>query len=406
MNIRKKQQPYVFHPPSYSPLLAPFLGKTTELLMLRGKFNVRQVGIEGADRIAALVKEGHSILVAPNHADHADPFVLDYAGRRWGLPFHYMAAREGFEQNRLIAFALRRSGVFSIDREGADIAAIKTAMKLLQECVYPLIIFPEGEIYHHHERLAPLNEGVATIRLRASENLPHGKRAYIVPTAVRYFYHDDVAATFAPRLDALEERITWKPRPDLGTVERIYRLGSGLLGLKEVEFFGESRPGALVERILNLQTRLIERVEAKHGGPPKDKTIPERVKSLRGKIRKKLFEEAGPPAERNAAALHDDLDTLFLAVQLYSYPGQYLRERPSVHRIAETLLKLEEDVMGSSNYATVRRARVRFGEPIDIHQFLQARSLTAKTAAEPLTEHLAQTIQSMIDAMDADPGGV
>ncbi|MGB0624322.1 MAG: hypothetical protein ACPGLW_05695, partial [Luminiphilus sp.] len=35
--------------------------------------------------------------------------------------------------------------------------------------------------------------------------------------------------------------------------------------------------------------------------------------------------------------LYDDLDTIFVAVQLYSYPGQYLSEDPTHHRIAETL---------------------------------------------------------------------
>ena len=60
-----------------------------------------------------------------------------------------------------------------MDREGADIASIKTAMSILETGRYPLVIFPEGEIYHHHERLDELNEGVATILLRVAKRLSH-----------------------------------------------------------------------------------------------------------------------------------------------------------------------------------------------------------------------------------------
>ena len=333
MNIFKPQKRYVFRPPQYSPLLAPVLSRISEVFLLRRKFNVQHVKTEGAERITDLVKAGHSVLVTPNHADHADPFVLNYIGHRRKLPFHYMAAREGFERSRFNAFVMQRSGVFSVDREGADIAAIKTAIKLLRDGKYPLVIFPEGEIYHHHEQLALVNEGVATIRLRAIENLQDGKQAYLIPTAMRYFYDEAVADTFSRRLTTLEARITWKPRPELDIVDRIYRLGSGLIAIKEVEFLGHGQSGSLVDRIANLQTKLVEQIEAKHAVPKRKTSTPERVKLLRQHIRKKLFDGGTslPPTE--TASIYDDLDTLFLAVQLYSYTGRYLRERPTIHRI-------------------------------------------------------------------------
>ena len=402
MNIFKPQKPYRFRPPKYSPLLEPLFAAYSEIFMLRRKFNVQGVTEEGARQVSELVKAGHSVLVTPNHADHADPFVLNYIGHRWKLPFHYMAAREGFERSRMNALAMQRSGVFSVDREGADIAAIKTAIKLLQGCRYPLVIFPEGEIYHHHEQLALVNEGVATIRLRAVENLPNGKQAYLVPTAMRYFYDESVAKTFTRRLTTLETRITWKPRPELDVVDRIYRLGSGLIAIKEVEFLGHGQPGNLVERIKNLQTKLVEQIEVKHAIQARAASTPERVKFLRQKIRKKIFDggEALPPKE--ITAIYDDLDTLFLAVQLYSYTGEYLREQPSMHRIAESILKLEEDVLGDSEYAVARRAHVRFGQPINIRNFLGEHSLTVKSATAPLTERLAVSIQSMLEAGTSD----
>jgi 1-acyl-sn-glycerol-3-phosphate acyltransferase len=139
------------------------------------RFNIRDIKVRGQEHLVRLVKSGHSVLVAPNHADHADPSLLVQAGRRNGIAFHFMAARECFERGWLHRFALQHSGAFSVDREGADLASIRTAMNILRECRHPLVIFPEGEIYHHHEELDLLNEGVATILLRAAEKLAPGE---------------------------------------------------------------------------------------------------------------------------------------------------------------------------------------------------------------------------------------
>ena len=68
-------------------------------------------------------------------------------------------------------------------------------------------------------------------------------------------------------------------------------------------------------------------------------------------------------------------------------------------RIAETLVKLEEDVIGKADYPVRRAAHARFGEPIDIQNFLEAEGLTAKSGVEPLTHRLWQSIQEMLDEM-------
>lgn len=200
---------------------------------------------------------------------------------------------------------------------------------------------------------------MATILLRSMKGQKE-KESYLVPTALRYAYDEGVESTYSTRLSRLEERITWKPRERSDPVDRIYRLGSGLLAIKEVEFLGTSRPGDLVERIVGLQQALVGRIESAHYG---------------------------------------DLDRLFVAVQLYSYPGQYLRENPTLHRIAETLVELEEDVLGEGSYPTPRSVTVRFGEPVSVRSFLEQGGLTVKEAVAPLTELLADGIQSMLEEL-------
>ena len=90
-----------------------------------------------------------------------------------------------------------------------------------------------------------------------------------------------------------------------------------------------------------------------------------------------------------------DLDTLFGIVQLYSYPGDYLAEEPSIERIAETLDKFEEDVL-SAKYPAVRgerRAVMRFGEPI------LAREHGPRDAAAQLTRLLQERVQGLLNEM-------
>lgn len=398
MNIFRPQQAYQFCPPKYAWWFGPILHLLSASL-LRYRFNIRQVEVQGAERLARLVRAGQSVLVTPNHADHADPSLLVQVGRRHRMAFHFMAAREGFERSAWRRFILQRSGAFSVDREGADLASIRTAMNVLRECRHPLVIFPEGEIYHHHEALDLLNDGVATILLRAAEKLPKGKRSYAIPAAIHITHEASVAATFSSRLDALERRITWKPKSTLPVLERIYGLGSALLSVKEEEFMGGAQQGDLVGRIRNLQHHLIGQSERKHGLIPGDEPIPIRIKALRHAIRFKL--KATHPASSRAEAveLYDDLERIFVAQQLYSYPGQYLRQQPTLDRIAETIFKLEEDVLEQERYPTPRHARVAFGEPIDVLGFLSETGLDAKTGVRPMTELLRRRIEALLGSM-------
>jgi 1-acyl-sn-glycerol-3-phosphate acyltransferase len=394
MNFERAQKRYEFSPPRYAPWFRPIL-HWLSAAFLRYSFNIREIKIRGEQELVELCRAGHSVLVAPNHADHADPSLLVQVGRRHGLAFHFMAAREGFERSRLDQFVLQRSGAFSVDREGADLAAVRTAMDILRECRYPLVIFPEGEIYHHHEELDLLNDGVATILLRAAEKLPSGKKSYAVPAAIRIRHDPSVTKTFSPRLDRLEQRITWKPRPQLEVVERIFSLGRTLLSIKEEEYAGVSRPGSLPERISALQEFLISDAEKRHGIQASKQPMPLRIRALRHAIRKQLTMDGPSLSGEIERSLYDDLDRIFAAQQLYSYPGRYL-ENPTVDRIAETLFKIEEDVLGKGTYPTPRRAEVTFGQPIAVEEFLSRNNASAKTGVRPMTELLRVRIEQLL----------
>jgi len=76
-----------------------------------------------------------------------------------------------------------------VDREGSDLHAFKRAVQVLSEERFPLVIFPEGEVYHINDRVTPFREGPAVIALTAIKN---GDRPnYVVPCAIKYQYLDD-----------------------------------------------------------------------------------------------------------------------------------------------------------------------------------------------------------------------
>ena len=74
-------------------------------------------------------------------------------------------------------------------------------------------------------------------------------------------------------------------------------------------------------------------------------------------------------------------------------PGNYVSERPSIERIAETLDKFEEDVLGASTATCGRRkVVVTFGDPIIVDRAGDKREATAS-----LTKLLEQRVQMLLD---------
>lgn len=396
MKSLPQDRPYRFRPPVSRQWLNPLFRFLNREWFLKRAYRVGKIECEGIEEIRSRVEAGDAVVLAPNHADHADVHVMYEVTRQVGIEPRFMGAREIFEAGALSSFALQSAGVFSVDRDGPDIASIKTAIGLLEEGKHPLVMYPEGEIYHHHEWPDPLHDGVASILLRVARKLPPGKSAWLAPVAFRFEWHPEVEAGFNARLSALERSILWKPAEDLPVVERLLRLGAGVTAAKEVEFFGDSGNGTLTERLERLRERLLADVEGRRGKDAKAATVPERVRALRFRIRRALLDEANPPQPDDRRALLGDLERAHVAYQAYSYPGVYLTQDPDRHRIAETLTKVEEDLLGKATYPSDRTARIVFGEPLDVGAMLKSGELPEKGGALELTAMLEKRLRAML----------
>lgn len=373
--------------PTWVRLLKPFRSHLIHRVQ-----KLRGIDVVGIEHLKAAVDAGKGVLVTPNHSGHADALVMYAAAERLGRPFYFMTAWQVLGLcNPVRRWVFRKHGCFSVDREGADMQAFKQAVDVLGNKPNPLVIFPEGEVYHTNERVTPFREGPAAIALSTAKRAD--RPIVCVPCGIRYAYVDDPTPELLPLMDELERRILWRPTPERPFADRIYRLATALLALKELEYLHETRTGTVSERVRFLNSTILERLEERYGVEPGDAIVPERVKKLRQHAIAKLDEL--PIDDTQRPRYIDDMEDLFFVVQSFSYPGDYVAERPSIERIAETLDKFEEDVLQRQT-ATIRgarRATVAFGEPIEVDPAGRKRG-----GAEDLTHRLEEQVQSLINA--------
>jgi 1-acyl-sn-glycerol-3-phosphate acyltransferase len=296
--------------------------------------------------------------------------------------------------SRFERWSMQLHGCFSIDRERADVQAFKQAVDILRDSPFPLVVFPEGDIYHTNDRLTPFRDGAAAIALSAARKTQ--RPIVCVPCALKYWYLDDPTPQLQRLMTRLEDRLLWRPRPDLPLAARIYRLAEGVLILKEAEYLGRPQEGPIPARTARLMDAILSRLEDRHlGGYYRPGTVPERVKELRRHIIEQL--EQPDLAGDGRHLLAEDMEDLFFVTQLFSYPGDYVAEKPTIERIAETLDKFEEDIL-KADYPAVRGRRrvvVRFGTPLPVT------AQREKNATEQLTETLEQQVQRLLDGLNA-----
>jgi 1-acyl-sn-glycerol-3-phosphate acyltransferase len=371
---------------------------------LRNYYGIANISIEGVEHLKK-ISPGDGVLLAPNHSHDSDPHVMMEVGRRLGRRLYFMAAWQVFRAHKGIdGFVMQRMGAFSVDREGCDRRAVRKAVELLCNGE-SLVVFPEGEVYRLNGRLTPLLEGVPFMALTAQREIEKAARdcsVWVVPAAIRYRYVDDIRPRLEEAMARLETRMMLKVQLGTPLPDRIVRFGELMLTLKEKERKGHSceGTGALHVRVANLIEHLLSKRETQHlKKSPSADTVPLRVKALRRHLIEVWTEDSTPADQRRAA--REALDDVQLALQLYSYPGDYVSEQPSIERMAETVEKFEEDIEGAARPKGRRNATVLFGEPIDLKPHATGNARPRTVTAE-LTHRLEETIQSLMAKGDAE----
>lgn len=355
---------------------------------------IRPFGLENVSRP---VSENCGVLIAANHSAHWDSEAIYCALDKIDQPTFILTAWQVFGGCSPVGqWLLQGMGAFSIDREGSDRSAFREAVRILRHEKHPLLIFPEGDIYHTNDRITSFRGGMASIAMSAARS--NERPVVIVPCAVKMWFIDDPRPSLKRVLTRLEQRLILRPAHKMPLLARINKLSVAALSLKEIEYRGHLTDGSLYCRSSRLMNFILDNLESVYGNPHAADATLQRVKNLRQSVIKRLEDELarGDLANEqlvNACRLH--MEDLFTVTQLFSYPQDYLEGGPSIERIAETVDKLEEDI----DYAVLptihgrKRIDISFGDPIPV---VATRDRDAMTELAVVTRNC---VQSQIDAL-------
>jgi 1-acyl-sn-glycerol-3-phosphate acyltransferase len=359
-------KPYRFFPPHRGTFVPGLLLRCVPFY-LRKYQGIEGVVCRGVERLRASIEAGHGIVLAPNHCRPCDPMVIAVLAGEVQQYLYIMASWHLFMQSRLQRWVLQRAGVFSVHREGTDRAALNHAIELLAGAERMMLLFPEGVISRNNDHLNYLMGGAAIMaraaaRRRAAESPPG--RVVIHPVAIRYLFDGRIEEAVAPVLEAIETRMTWRPQRELPAIERVLKVGSAMLALKEIEYFGEAQRGTVGARVERLVDRLLSPLESEWAQGRHEGGVVRRVKVLRKAILADMAGSRLPEAEQERR--ERQLADMTLAQQLAFYPAGYFEPEPTPERILETVERFEEDTTDRARVHAPMRAVVDVGEAIEV----------------------------------------
>lgn len=389
------EKPYEFIPP-YRGNFWPWLLRALRVhnYYLKKSEGVVAYEVRHIERLRESLAAGHAILVTPNHPRTADPLAMGWLAVEAPCHFHVMASWHLFHKSALNSWAIQALGGFSVNREGVDRQAINLAIELLAEAKRPLIIFPEGATSRTADHLQAMLDGVAFIaraaaKKRSKETMP-GK-VVVHPVAVKYFYGGDIRRAADDVLSDIEHRLTWQPQRSLDLLDRIFKVASALLSLKEIEYLGQPQTGDVAERLQRLIDRLLGPIEKEWLGMVQIGAVVPRVRNLRARILPAMVE--GKVSAGQRASRWKQLAEIYLAQQLSSYPPAYLTH-PSVDRILEILEKFEEDITDKARLHGQLKVVLEVGDAIEVSP-----ERVRGVSVDPLMVSIQQSLQTMIDRL-------
>lgn len=118
-------------------------------------------------------KDGR-LMICANHSGMADPIWIFFALKLGHVP--RIMAKQEVMKVPVLGWLLRKFGVFGVDREGADINAIKTGLRCLND-EQQLLVFPEGTRVKRGQKVPPKRGAVTMAARTDSPILP----VYLTP---------------------------------------------------------------------------------------------------------------------------------------------------------------------------------------------------------------------------------
>ncbi|MEA5567411.1 1-acyl-sn-glycerol-3-phosphate acyltransferase [Anabaena sp. UHCC 0399] len=456
--IYQAQPPLEFIPPAFNPLLLRFVHLFLPT-WIRTQTPITQIEAENVEVLANLYhqfQEGKiRFLLAFRHPKTEDPFALVYllsqlvpkAARQQGIAFkHPIHAHFIYDRGiplwagDYVGWLASNLGGTPIQRGKADWTGLRSARDLFANGKFPMSAAPEGATNGLSEIISPLEPGIAQMGFWCAEDLQKAGRTeqvLIVPVGIKYSYVDAPWNAIAQLLDDLAiasglpvDTTPHSQIPDLESMyPRLLTLAEHLLSLME-QFYTRfyhlklsavpeevtDRNQALALRLQALLSAALEIAEQYFNVQPKGQVsdrcrrveqagwnyiFREEYKDIKGlsAVERALGDRVAE--EANARMWHMRLVESFVAVS-----GNYIREKPTVERFAETVLilwKMIAQIKGDKSFQrpTLGKQRVKLtiGEPISVSEcypVYKGSRLGARQAVADLTNDLQQAMESLL----------
>ena len=403
--------PYQFIPPKPNPLVISLIRSANRLIAMPSK-NHRLAGVElgGTENFAKAADESDARFVfLPNHPTHSDPHVITEMCRLLGVEPAFMTAYDVFARGKLGAWCMQHNGAFSVDREGSDRKSMKCAAEIIGAGDYPLVIFPEGNVYFCNDKVTPFNEGAAYIALRAQQKLRDEAPVFTVPVSLKYTFVEDVRQKVRDDLDQIAREFNTTLQRDRPIIDEIRRISltalashlqkHGHMPADDTAEIDEQIQGAVEQIIVALEEKIA--LQARAGDD-----LTARVRKIRTAIHRVRTEPEQEIDQQTAARWAEEA---MLALRILGYAGSYAASNPTLDRVAEAVARLREDV-ASRHFAPFGRrlALVHIEEPIDLRTRLDAFAAKARDAVGDLTREFERRVQAGLDRLNESnsaPGG-
>ena len=371
-------------------------------LAWRNRLRIGKLDLE----VLRALPRGAGIILASNHADETDMKACIELSRRCGRRSLYMTNREAFDEGSgLAGWWLQRLGAFSVERGGQNEVAKRFAIDVVARGQEVLVIFPEGEIYYLNDLVQSFKSGAVEIGMQAVVERRRAKpdwTAYLVPMAIKYRYRHPIGPILERKTRLMEQRL-FRVNASDSLPRRFSRILGELLHREEMIHHLAPDPARRVEltdRVQETRRSVLSQIESAYPGATADQeaqTI-DRTWRLSSYVRK-LLRQTGQHSDESRAGFRLDLAALERVAKMGGWQPHYVDLDPSQERLAETVLKLEQEVYGIKRPRQLasRDVFLRIGEPIDLGQFVQSYLEDAHTVRHALTEKLRAMIQSLID---------
>ena len=395
--------PYRFVPPRPNPLLISLAQFVIGKFALPGKNHlVRDVEIRGSHALLEARQKDSRFILLPNHSTHSDPQVMGEVCRRLSIRPSFMAAYDVFARSRLQSWFMQRTGAFSVDRDGSDRKSMKCATDVIIAGKYPLILFPEGNVYLCNDEVTPFAEGASYIALRAQKALGVDTPVFAVPVSMKYTFLEDVRQRLRDSVNEIASRFNTELDPASKFAEELKRVSTTALGhfLTQRGYAPPDGTATVDEQVTQAAEQLIVALETKINLPPvRNSGLTSRIRRIRAAVHAVRIDQEREVDHR--AAVHW-ADEAILALRILGYQGGYMAGQPTLDRVAETVARLREDVYSQLFPPDgIRRCIVQIGTPMDLRERLEPFQDKARHTIADLTRDCEMAVQSGLNEINS-----